>query len=90
MLIIFCFRNLFWKKTKEESSESQGWKLFNKIPPRDENVESLEESGEAEEKSDIDSSTEKVQKATTDVQYCRKKDVEVSSTTALILEQRPL
>lgn len=81
----FWSRNLFWKKGKEsvasEASEPQGWKLFGKVPPK-EQILGATDTSLCESESRPRSSSE-------DVQYCRKRDVEVSSTTALILEQRP-
>lgn len=71
-------RGLFSRKSKEEE-EDQGWKLFGRVPPK---------QGVTKPPQQI--SQEYQQRATLQNNNRPKKsDIEVMSTTALILENRP-
>ncbi|XP_067657722.1 TBC1 domain family member 14-like isoform X1 [Haliotis asinina] len=82
----FLSRNLFSRKAKENaSSESApGWKLFGRIPPK-----------AATEKDPVQISTDYQAKQRASAHFpasrtTKKQDIEVLSTTALILENRPM
>ena len=80
----FFYRNLFSRKAKEsgESDSAPGWKLFGRVPPKDspqKDPSQISEEYQQKSKPVPDSSSIRV----------KKSDIEVSSTTALILEQRP-
>ncbi|XP_052248979.1 TBC1 domain family member 14-like [Dreissena polymorpha] len=72
-------RGLFSRKPKEGSDDEQpGWKLFGKIPPK---------HGAAKHPGQIQSEYKEEQQASS---RSKKEDIEVMSTTALILENRPM
>ncbi|CAH1782530.1 unnamed protein product [Owenia fusiformis] len=72
----FLSRSLFSRK-KETGTQGQGWKLFGKVPPKQNDVKDANEiSDEYRRRYEITESL-------------RKNDVEAPSTTALILENRP-
>lgn len=77
----FLFRNLFSRKAKEsEDDAEQGWKLFGRIPPK-----------QTSDKDPQQITQEFQHKLRTVAQpkNSKKSDIEVMSTTALILENRP-
>ena len=79
------FRNLFSRKSKEPENDENahaGWKLFGKIPPK-----------QVLSKDPDRVLTEYHQKQQCDQLVAgkgKKENIEVTSTTALILENRPL
>ncbi|CAL1534076.1 unnamed protein product [Lymnaea stagnalis] len=73
-------KNLFSKRVKEESPP--GWKLFGRIPPK-----SALPRDPHEITSEFQARQRKLEKPTFPL---KKQDVEVMSTTALILENRPI
>lgn len=73
-------KNLFSKRVKEESPP--GWKLFGRIPPK-----SALSRDPQEITSEFQARQRKLEKPTFPL---KKQDVEVMSTTALILENRPI
>ena len=77
----FLTRNLFSRKAKEsEDDAEQGWKLFGRIPPK-----------QTSDKDPQQITQEFQHKLRTVAQpkNSKKSDIEVMSTTALILENRP-
>ena len=81
---ILFFRNLFSRKSKEpenDENSQHGWKLFGKIPPKQVPCKDPDRV-----------MTEYHQKQQSDQLLApkgKKENVEVTSTTALILENRP-
>ncbi|XP_045190087.1 TBC1 domain family member 12-like [Mercenaria mercenaria] len=79
----FLSRGIFSRKSKDGSdSEDQGWKLFGKIPPKhvsSKNPDQIQNEYKAKHREE--------QQATN---RSKKEDIEVMSTTALILENRPM
>ena len=79
----FVYRNLFSRKAKENEEDDtgeQGWKLFGRVPPK-----------QAPDK-DPQQITQEFQhklRAAAPPKPTKKSDIEVMSTTALILENRP-
>ncbi|XP_033756620.1 TBC1 domain family member 14-like [Pecten maximus] len=79
----FLSRNIFSRKPKELESESeqQGWKLFGRVTPKQVPVKDPQQiSLEYKQRDCLNSSGKTV----------KKQDIEVMSTTALILENRPM
>ncbi|XP_062592371.1 TBC1 domain family member 12-like [Saccostrea cucullata] len=74
----FLSRGLFSRKSKEEE-EDQGWKLFGRVPPKQGVVKPPQQiSNEYQQRNALQNPNR-----------TKKSDVEVMSTTALILENRP-
>lgn len=71
-------RGLFSRKSKEEE-EDQGWKLFGRVPPK---------QGVAKPPQQISQEFQQ-RNALVNTNRTKKSDIEVMSTTALILENRP-
>lgn len=84
-LSAFLSRNIFSRKSKETENDENaqhGWKLFGKIPPKQVPTRDPDQV-----------LTEYQQKQQTDQLVAsrgKKEDIEVTSTTALILENRPM
>ncbi|KAK3095375.1 hypothetical protein FSP39_013939 [Pinctada imbricata] len=80
----FLSRNLFSRKSKDVETESdqQGWKLFGRVPPKQIPVSkgAQQISCEYQQRTALQSAAAKG----------KKQDIEVMSTTALILENRPM
>ncbi|XP_060072002.1 TBC1 domain family member 14-like [Ylistrum balloti] len=79
----FLSRNIFSRKPKEldPESEQQGWKLFGRVTPKQVPVKDPEQiSLEYKQRENQNNS----------VKTAKKQDIEVMSTTALILENRPM
>ena len=73
-------RNLFSRKAKE-TSDNAGWKLFGRVPLKNtpqKDATQIQEEYQAKVKEDLQIANR-----------AKKSDVEVLSTTALILENRP-
>ena len=73
-------RSLFSRKAKE-TTDNAGWKLFGRVPPK--NAPQKEQSKIQEEYQ------AKLKEDQLVASRAKKSDVEVLSTTALILENRP-
>lgn len=77
----FLARNLFSRKAKEgEDDAEQGWKLFGRIPPK--------QAPDKDPQQITQEFQHKIRSITTP-KNSKKGDIEVMSTTALILENRP-
>jgi hypothetical protein len=84
---MYLFRNIFSRKSKDptklpDQASAPGWKLFGKVPPKQtaqKDASRISEEYQAKVKICQQSPTR-----------TRKRDIEVLSTTALILENRPM
>lgn len=79
----FLTRNLFSKKAKESEDEGdgeQGWKLFGRVPPK---------QTPDKDPQQITQEFQHKLRAAAPPKPAKKSDIEVMSTTALILENRP-
>uniref|UniRef100_A0A8C4PMK4 TBC1 domain family member 12 n=1 Tax=Equus asinus asinus TaxID=83772 RepID=A0A8C4PMK4_EQUAS len=82
-----CFRNLFSKRTKEFKSvvhSAPGWKLFGKVPPR----ENLQKTSKIIQQ-EYEARTGRTCKPPPQSSRRKNFEFEPLSTTALILEDRP-
>ncbi|ESO86591.1 hypothetical protein LOTGIDRAFT_167116 [Lottia gigantea] len=76
-------RSIFSKRSKDTTeSSAPGWKLFGHVPPKS--------SGEKEAAQISQEYQAKLRASQLAPSHPKKQDVEVSSTTALILENRPM
>ena len=79
----YC-RNLFSRKSKDADTDDdqQGWKLFGRVPPKQISVSKAPQqiSCEYQQRTALQNAAAKG----------KKQDIEVMSTTALILENRPM
>ena len=84
-LFFFFFRNIFSRKSKETETDENaqhGWKLFGKIPPKQVTTKDPDQV--------MTEYQQKQQSEQLVASRAKKEDIEVMSTTALILENRPL
>ena len=86
--MLFYFRNLFGKKLKDTGEmveqSAPGWKLFGKVPPKQAPENKISEFLHELNFTKVNSRPHVAPES-----HVRKSDMEVPSTTALILQRRP-